>query len=798
MSSKKNKTSSKQSRHSYANSKIDSITERLRDSLKNSLKRDNFDRDHSDYPSKIRKIAEEDLQESVSMIKNSKNSAKMLKHYCLEQHLIKRRVSAEVKYAPFFAQKYEKEFPVLNIEREFSYICSEISDCTADITDREYYITLACALFILDELSENGSLCEASAYIPQDRELLAEADVPPDFCDACHEDDLIRGMVILIKARFCDGKNNKIPAQTFYNEFSAKRTEKNAEPYGGSVSGAIFADGGDTDLEAFTAAYEKLLNAAEQMTLRERFDKVMSYIRPGTSARAVKNFSDCLSDFIGRIFKELSGAEERRIAVLKQELSDIERLIRLKNKLDSDMQKFGNNNNKVKGGIASLSRMNKLMNVPAGNITSALPTVNFGELDEHEQALEELRELMDKMDNSKDRSSKIEDEKIGVISYSVNTEEYFDCESEEDAPSAIKEFNISDPYEICYAVLYLLDTGSDLPWLVSPVGMIVTAAVQMLPWYPDADYRDENDMKFRPGFPKVLTLEEEEKRIEKKAEMYKRNCTDYILYASPNKRVNHSLLVPVNLPQLIHSMTGMIMPRDPSVFDPFDKELKKSGITGKNLEPLKYCFTLAMYAASKNTFPVYIPDTAADDDVSETDEAAADELRKTIASKNEQIAVLKGELREKTSRLSAECKKYEKLEEEYNADKQELIELRELVYKLRNSDPDEEFAEQAGNISLPYSASARIVIFGGHDSWLRAIRPMLPNVRFIDPYTNPDVNLIRNADVVWMQSNAMPHSYYNKIMDIVRQRKIPVKYFAYASAEKCAYQLAEDDMKGGV
>ena len=31
-------------------------------------------------------------------------------------------------------------------------------------------------------------------------------------------------------------------------------------------------------------------------------------------------------------------------------------------------------------------------------------------------------------------------------------------------------------------------------------------------------------------------------------------------------------------------------------------------------------------------------------------------------------------------------------------------------------------------------------------------------------------------------------------MDIVRSRKIPVKYFAYASAEKSAVQLAEFDM----
>ena len=132
---------------------------------------------------------------------------------------------------------------------------------------------------------------------------------------------------------------------------------------------------------------------------------------------------------------------------------------------------------------------------------------------------------------------------------------------------------------------------------------------------------------------------------------------------------------------------------------------------------------------------------------------------------------------------------------EQEADRQELIGLRDLVYKLQNSSGAEPEIENADKIQLPYTTKQRVVIFGSHATWLKAIKPMLPNVKFIDLYTKPDANLIRHADVVWMQTNAMPHSFYGKIMEIVRQRKIPVKYFAYASADKCAKQLAEDDMK---
>ena len=90
--------------------------------------------------------------------------------------------------------------------------------------------------------------------------------------------------------------------------------------------------------------------------------------------------------------------------------------------------------------------------------------------------------------------------------------------------------------------------------------------------------------------------------------------------------------------------------------------------------------------------------------------------------------------------------------------------------------------------SKAYDANAAML----RDEYSHEVK-LLPNVKFIDPYTDPDVNSIRNADVVWMQTNAMPHSRYNKIMEIVRIKKIPAKYFAYASAEKCAVQVVEYD-----
>lgn len=38
------------------------------------------------------------------------------------------------------------------------------------------------------------------------------------------------------------------------------------------------------------------------------------------------------------------------------------------------------------------------------------------------------------------------------------------------------------------------------------------------------------------------------------------------------------------------------------------------------------------------------------------------------------------------------------------------------------------------------------------------------------------------------------HTYFYKVIDVVRQNNIPVRHFSYASARKCAEQIVLDDL----
>ena len=71
---------------------------------------------------------------------------------------------------------------------------------------------------------------------------------------------------------------------------------------------------------------------------------------------------------------------------------------------------------------------------------------------------------------------------------------------------------------------------------------------------------------------------------------------------------------------------------------------------------------------------------------------------------------------------------------------------------------------------------------------------MLPDVRFFDREMLPDINVVKSADVVWIQTNAISHKFYYRIIDTARKENIPVRYFGSASARKCAEQLVTNEL----
>ncbi len=93
-----------------------------------------------------------------------------------------------------------------------------------------------------------------------------------------------------------------------------------------------------------------------------------------------------------------------------------------------------------------------------------------------------------------------------------------------------------------------------------------------------------------------------------------------------------------------------------------------------------------------------------------------------------------------------------------------------------------------GKSSEKEVGAKKICVFGGHPTWLKFVKEKFTGARFITGDLH-SVDVIRTADEIWIQSNAISHSFYGKVVDTARVYKIPICYFRYAGTKKCIEQV---------
>ena len=338
-------------------------------------------------------------------------------------------------------------------------------------------------------------------------------------------------------------------------------------------------------------------------------------------------------------------------------------------------------------------------------------------------------------------------------------------------------FAVDDPYETCFAVLYLLDSGSDIPWLYYGARAVVYTAMDQLPF---AVLDGSEPKKADYSSAEIRSIHRHQYSCQGK---YKGE-TD-----GDNDPVNREK--GLNLAQLLYKHTGVVWPRYHSAEPVPDKlqqafqQLEKDGEDVHQML-LSLLSNGNMKACAPALMNLFAPGETREEPREETVQQTLAELccRQQRDIKGLRAQSYKGEREHKKLQ-----KEYDQLADEAERMRQELAELRESVYHVQNEQSLPEAKEQSA-ISFPFHTQARIISFGGHPSWLSNIRSLLPDVRFISPDRLPDENLIRNADAVWLQPNCMSHSDFFRIINVVRNENKRLHYFAWVSAEKCAEQLA--------
>ena len=345
-------------------------------------------------------------------------------------------------------------------------------------------------------------------------------------------------------------------------------------------------------------------------------------------------------------------------------------------------------------------------------------------------------------------------------------------------------FLIEDPYAICFALLYLFDLDDDYVWTYGISTGIVCRAGTMLPWGHD-EYGDKADK----------LLHDEGSYIPSGTLTSSWYAMDY----KGKKMFEEDGIPSANLAQIIYEYCGGVLPRNMERYDGLQKELRKKGLKPSQVGTA--CALMAVLAETSCQSEVQFsePQDAHEED-SATSEPTAQQSNfdvDALATENERLRKELAKLRESSKReVYAANKEVEDLKERLGRandiieeNSQELADLRDIVF---NFQMETNAPEPPVKMTFPQHTSRRIVAFGGHDSWLREIKPKLPDVRFYgENVTSPDI--IRKADVVWIQTNCIGHRTYYHIIDLCRKHNRRVRYFGYASASKCAEQVIEEE-----
>ena len=334
--------------------------------------------------------------------------------------------------------------------------------------------------------------------------------------------------------------------------------------------------------------------------------------------------------------------------------------------------------------------------------------------------------------------------------------------------------DIPDPFEACMGLLILCspplyheiysngagDEDLDLPWLTGLAAATARDIASFLPWGLSAYEEDMVDLR-EP--PKPL----------KHPEWYERRYLGEDSYER-------------SLSQILYETTGAIIPRDMSGFDNAHHILWHYGIRGKNEAHMAELMVL-LNTPQYRTSLMLAHGSEADEEEDSTTSVDIDSLQAQLKKLREQNKKLTDEAHEQERRARKAEQALSAEREKAKADRQELAGLREVVFAQENTS-----SEERVSITFPYEVKSHIVIYGGHDTWLTPMKEFLTgDIRFMDREQSVlDENVMRNADVVWIQPNALSHSKYYKIIGQIRKHDIPVKYFLYASARKCAEQVA--------
>lgn len=652
-----------------------------------------------------------------------------LLHYDFTDGRLARRKRSIIKYYEIANQRFGKYYK--NRERLFdSFVHSNIliGKGGYNYTDRLHYISTLAAIWILDQLKQQDDIEKIYDCIPEDILSGLSWNALPLVNYSNFSSDLIKQVTALIIRR----------NEGLFDKHGEDNTSL-LDEWGINLNRVV----------------------TEKAKYRNSFEKMMQLI----DARAITNVVSAFQSKLWQAYDIAYMAEstyENKKHVLELEINQLE---------------------KEKKQYKAKCNVNKKNNVVQGPWAAPKKTEKdeefFGLFDLFDQD-ETLREI-----NTKINLNSMQIEMLGRQQGSIFTDLMLPNDREkrievmkdiltEEQYEYMLNYRLEEPYSYAFALLYLLDTNSDLPWLYYGGLTVMYQIEDISPFNTSFNYSSErgknadsiNKYLYEPMFPGNHYAGEMDGDGDP---VNRRKCS--------------------NLAQKIYAQTLSIIPRY-STFENFDLSM----FQGAEQTSL-FSILLSLGKETGDT----IVDAQWFRLLNKDEEEEANKQQEVVIDNSECIAELNREIKSLRRQLYDDRVKYKKLKAEYDDSqsiqenqRHELSDLRNIVFNQGKI--EDEQSEVSATTKFPYNTALRTISFGGHESWLKTMKLMLPDVRFIKPDMLPNTDLIKNADVIWIQPNCLSHSDFYKIINVIRENDIPIRYYCFNSPLKCAEQLVENEM----
>ncbi|MDO4961505.1 MAG: hypothetical protein Q4E57_06600 [Eubacteriales bacterium] len=141
-----------------------------------------------------------------------------------------------------------------------------------------------------------------------------------------------------------------------------------------------------------------------------------------------------------------------------------------------------------------------------------------------------------------------------------------------------------------------------------------------------------------------------------------------------------------------------------------------------------------------------------------------------------------------------EVKYFKGISEKQAAEHEELIVLRNYVYNLSmenepHSDDKDELEKMQAEIR-----KHRVVLIGGHISWLNKLKKVFPDWVYVDTKSNSSVRngIVNNADMVYFFTDYISHLTYGKFISVCRENGVAYSYLHTRNINELTRQVYRD------